>query len=382
MTKAATKIELWPTAQLKPYEKNAKIHPPKQVQALAKIIEKHGFDQAIVVDRDGIIIKGHGRLEAAKHLGLKKVPVVVRDDLTPAQVRAARIADNTIAEMGKWNSDLLASDVREALELFPTEFDPDMLGLKTSFVSSHLRIHGEVEEVETPEPPKVAVTKSGDVWKLGQHTLACGDARKFTLQKPPHVVFTDPPYGVSYVSRWRKDWGEIKNDNLAGDELQEFLRATVKLEGEFIFICCDQKSYSAFEKAYGVPNALCVWDKGSFGLGRGYRRQYELIMFFGALNRTDLSDVWQLNRDPRSDYQHPTQKPVALAAKALTDVEARDVYDPFGGSGSTLLAAEQLGIPCTTVELEPKYCDVIVQRWELLTGLKAERIPSATSSAA
>ena len=241
MPKAATKIELWPTAQLKPYEKNAKIHPPKQVQALAKIIEKHGFDQAIVVDRDGIIIKGHGRLEAAKHLGLKKVPVVVRDDLTPAQVRAARIADNTIAEMGKWDSDLLASDVREALELFPTEFDPD---------------------------------------------------------------------------------------------------------------------------------------------GRGYRRQYELIMFFGALNRTDLSDVWQLNRDPRGDYQHPTQKPVALAAKALTDVEARDVYDPFGGSGSTLLAAEQLGIPCTTVELEPKYCDVIVQRWELLTGLKAERIPSATSSAA
>ncbi len=380
MAKAATKIELWPTAKPVPYEKNARVHSPKQVEALAKVIGEHGFDQPIVVDTHGVVIKGHGRLLAAKHLGLAKVPVITRDDLTPSQVRAARIADNRMGELSTWDDELLALDLRETLELFP-DFDTDLLGLKASFVASHVRMAGEVEEVDTPELPKNPVTRVGDVWTLGQHVLTCGDSTKLKFSKP-HTIFTDPPYGVDYVSRVdekrRKDWGGIANDNLAGEELVKFLRSSVPVkEAEFAFVCCNWRSYFDFETAYGKPTSVCVWDKGSFGLGRGYRTQHEFLMFFGTLNRTDLSDVWQLNRDPRGDYKHPTQKPVALAAKALSDVDAKDVFDPFGGSGSTLLAAEQLDVPCMTIELEPKYCDVIVERWEKLTGSKATRSKSA-----
>lgn len=380
MAKAPTKIELWPVGKPTPYEKNAKIHPTKQVEQLAKVLDRHGFDQPIVVDKHGVVIKGHGRLLAAKHLGLEKVPVVVRDDLSPAQVREARIADNRMAELSSWDDELLGIDMREALELFPDDFDAELLGLKASFVAAHVRLAGEVEEPDTPEPPKNSVTKFGDVWTLGQHVLTCGDSTKLKFSKP-HTIFTDPPYGVNYVSRVeerRKDWGGIANDNLAGEELVKFLRAAVPVaEAQFAFVCCNWRSYFDFETAYGKPNTVCVWDKGSFGLGSGYRTQHEFVMFFGTLKRTDLADVWQLNRDSRGAYQHPTQKPVALAAKALHDVDAKDVFDPFGGSGSTLLAAEQLNIPCMSIELEPKYCDVIVQRWEQLTGGKASRAKSA-----
>ena len=381
---AATKIELRDIGTIKPYEKNAKRHPKEQIEKLAAIIKRHGFDQPIVVDSAGVIIKGHGRLLASKQLGLKKVPVLVRGDLSPAQVREARIADNRVSELGSWDDELLAEDMREALALFADDFDADLLGLKASFVEAHVRITGDIEEVETPDLPKTPVTRVGDVWLMGEHRLVCGDSTDNNIQlcalngNKPELIFTDPPYGVNYVSRVdesrHKDWGGIKNDDLQGEKLIDFLKATVPLDlAPLVYVCCNWRSYFDFELAFGKPKSVCVWDKGSFGLGSGYRTQHEFIMFFGSIKRTDLSDVWQLNRDSRTDYKHPTQKPIALAAKAINDCKAESVFDPFGGSGSTLLAAEQCGAACFTIELEPKYCDVIVQRWETLTGQKAKR---------
>lgn len=371
-TPAARKADTWAIERVKPYEKNARKHPTKQVEHLAKLIREHGFDQPIVVDKHGVIIKGHGRLLAAQHLKLQAVPVIVRDDLTPAQVSAARIADNKVAEMSAWDMPLLIEDVKGAMEL--EGFDMEALGLNVSFVNQHLRLAGEVVEPDTPDLPKTAITKPGDTWYLGRHVLVCGDSTKQKLKKPPHVIFTDPPYGISFESNWASRFDKIHNDDLRGEQLVQFLKASVPLEGvQFAFVCCDQKSYSTFESALGMPKTLVVWDKGRPALGNGYRHQYEFVMFFGTLARMDLSDVWAIDREHAGAYKHPTQKPVALAAKALTDVEAKNVYDPFGGSGSTLLAAEQLEIPCNTVEMEPKYCDVIVERWEQLTGDKATR---------
>lgn len=373
-TPATRKSDTWAIEKVKPYEKNAKKHPSKQVELLAKLISEHGFDQPIVVDKAGVIIKGHGRLLAAQHLKLKAVPVIVRDDLTLAQVRAARIADNKVAEMGAWDMDMLIDDVKDAMEL--EGFDLELLGLNVSFVNQHLRLAGEVQEPDTPDLPKVAITKPGDTIYLGRHVLMCGDATKQKLKKVPHTIFTDPPYGVNWSSR--SDRAEkfdlIANDKLGGKQLVDFVRNCVP-EAQFRFVCCNYRCFTVFEEALGKPQAVIVWDKGSIGLGHSnfYRPQHEWIMFFGPAQKggSARSDLWSLARD--QNYKHPTQKPVALAAKALMDVEAKNVYDPFGGSGSTLLAAEQLEIPCITVELEPKYCDVIVERWETLTGEKAIR---------
>lgn len=390
---ADIEIEQWPVARLKPYAKNAKLHPPEQVAHLARIFARHGFDQPIVVDGKGIIVKGHGRWLAAKEAGMSTVPVVVRD-LTKAQAAEARLADNRVAEFG-WDFDAIVAEVVGNLEagLDPevTGFTLEQLGLEfksgeviqvTEPDTESKPSYTEVVEPETPKPPRKSVTKLGNLWQLGRHRLLCGDstdekARTAFLREKPDTIFTDPPYGVNYVSRvdeeQRKDWGGIANDDLQGEELVAFLRKAVPLDlATFAFVCCNWKCAIDFERALGKPKAVCVWDKGSFGLGRGYRSQHEFVFFYGTLNRTDLSDVWPFKRDARSDYQHPTQKPVALVAKALQDVKAQRVFDPFGGSGSTLLAAEQLGAICYTIELEPKYCDVIIERWQNLTGDKAQ----------
>lgn len=361
---------------IKPYNLNPKKHPRHQIEKLGEIIKKHGFDVPIVVDSSGTIIKGHARHAAAIHAGLKNVPVIVRNDLTKAQIREARIADNKIAELGEWDVELLEKDMQSAIDEFGDEFDTEILALDSDEPQKSVE---DIVEPETPEPPTDPVAKPGDVWLLGSHRLVCGDS---TIVRPtfkPHAIFTDPPYGVNYVSRVdenrRKNWGGIKNDDLVGSELVSFLRDSVDVAScEYAFVCCDWHCFSDFETAYGKPKSVIVWDKGSIGLGKGYRRQHEFILFFGTLNRTDLSDVWKMARDSTTEYKHPTQKPVALAAKALIDVSAKSVYDPFGGSGCTLLAAEQVGIKCETTEMEPKYCDVIIERWQNMTGKKAKRV--------
>jgi DNA modification methylase len=235
-----------------------------------------------------------------------------------------------------------------------------------------------VQDVEHVEPPAEPTSVRGATYKLGRHTLHCGDSTQHPAKHLSYdVVFTDPPYGVNYrarsTSEKKNQYGQIKNDGITGELLQDVVRKAIP-DAPYKFICCDWKAFSDFEKALGRPQSVCVWDKGHFGFGKGYRRQHEFIMFYGEHNRSDLSDMWPFKR--ASNYEHPTQKPVPLIAKALADVAAAGakVYDCFGGSGSTLLAAEQLGMVATLVEYEPKYCDVIISRYERLTGEKAVKL--------
>ena len=247
---------------------------------------------------------------------------------------------------------------------------------------------------ETPEPPTEGSewVKDGDLFVCGKHRVLCGESDVMANRQrlldgaEVDVVFTDPPYGIEY--RCRSDAKNrmvqglrIPNDGAVDtDQTKAALRQLVAMavpDAKFRYICCRWSSLAIFMESLGKPKTVIVWDKGSVGFGRGYRPQHEWIMFFGVLNRADLSNVWKVARDPRGEYRHPTQKPVELALRALTDCGARRVYDPFGGSGSTLIAAEQLGVQCFTMEKTPRWTQVIVERWQEFTGKKADVRPSA-----
>ena len=407
---AATKIELREIGTIKPYEKNAKRHPKEQIEKLAAIIKRHGFDQPIVVDSAGVIIKGHGRLLASKQLGLKKVPVLVRSDLSPAQVREARIADNRVSELGSWDDELLAEDMREALALFADDFDADLLGLKASFVEAHVRMHGEIEEDEIPEPPKNPITKKGDLWLLGEHRLLCGDstdvkniAYLFDGVQKAALCQTDPPYGVNFLKNKRGMRGsgfettahsDIVSDDLDGPALQSFLEAVIKNAVPYLenhaawYLWHPMLTQGTFFAAAAAADILIhrqiIWVKPQMILTRSgqYHWRHELCFYgwrrgfpanwYGSKAQTS---VWELGRDS-GVAEHPTQKPVALFKPAFENhTRVGDVaFEPFAGSGSQLICAEQLERRVVALELEPKYCDVIVQRWETLTGQKADRV--------
>jgi hypothetical protein len=360
---------------------------------LAKSLADFGDLSGIVWNaKTGRLVCGHQRVEQLRKLGgvyhdgaiivgdgkRFQVRVVDWDEVTE---KAANITANNKHLAGEYTSDLqgLLDEVKLAIG------DDDFTDLRLDALISAMPVadplESESDDEDDYELPEEPVTKFGDVWTLGGSTLICGDSAQH-LRRGASVdcVFTDPPYGVNYTSRVdkerRKDWGPIRNDGLGGDSLRVFLKSTVPL-AKFTYICCDYHTFMDFEATFGKPKSCIVWNKGSIGLGWGYRRQHEFILFYGAFSKTDgssaraMSDVWDFARD--SNYKHPTQKPTALAMKALIDCDATSVYDPFIGSGTTLLAAEKLGIPCTGIEIEPKYCDVVVQRWEELTGGSAVR---------
>lgn len=373
--------EMVAIARLTPYARNPRKNA-KAVHQVADSLRAFGFRQPIVVDKDFVVVVGHTRLLAAKEIGLTEVPVHVAHDLTPSQARAYRIADNRAAEASTWDDTLLVlelSDLRR--ESDDTLQLSGFNGVDLARLELDAPRAGETDADDAPAVPDEPETQPGDLWVLGAHRLVCGDATDAAVRRlaldgaTPDVVFTDPPYGVEYTSRVDKDrrkaWGAIQNDHLGPAELAALVTAAVP-PSRCQYVCASWECVGAFQAALGEPKAVCVWVKSHFGLGKGYRRQHELVLFYGTLNRTDLSDVWRFER--AEAYQHPTQKPVALVAKALADSDATNVFDPFCGSGSTLIAAEQLGRPCRAIELEPKYVDVAVERWQRFTSRRAERI--------
>jgi DNA modification methylase len=252
---------------------------------------------------------------------------------------------------------------------------------------SSVPAQGKTDPDAAPESPDEPLTRRGDLIVLGEHRLLCGDSTlvadvELALDGcRPAMVFTDPPYGVDYQSRVdegiRKNWGSIANDDLRGEALRRLLALSVlKLEPRYVCACWD--TFVDFHAALGAPRSVIVWDKEVFGLGKGYRRQHELVLFYGSLSSTTESDVWRIGREGGfgGSYVHPTQKPVALVERALKNSSALGdvIYDPFCGSGTTLIACERLGRRCVGLELEPRYCDVIAKRWEDFTGKRAERL--------
>jgi len=397
----ADKLEHWPIERLLPYIRNARTHSDAQIAQIAASIAEFGFTSPILAGGDGIIIAGHGRLAASRKLGLATVPVVVLDHLTPTQRRALVIADNRIAENAGWDEELLRVELAELqdanFDLALTGFDADeLLELMAGEEVTH---EGQSDEDEAPEVPLTPVSKPGDVWLMGKHRLLCGDstdAASFTLLMAggqAHMVFTDPPYNVDYANsakdKLRGKDRPILNDNLGAgfyDFLLAALTPTVAHCKGGIYVAMSSSELDALQAAFraagGKWSTFIIWAKHTFTLGRSdYQRQYEPILYGwpeGAERHwcgdRNQSDVWNIKKPHKNDL-HPTMKPVELVERAMrnSSLPGDVVLDPFGGSGTTLIAAEKSGRQARLIELDPKYVDVIVRRWQEYAGAQASR---------
>ena len=394
------KFEHWPTSRLLPYARNPRKND-HVVDQMAAAITEFGFRIPIIAKSTGEVVDGHLRLKAALRLGLETVPVILADDLTPAQIKAFRILANRSATWADWDEDLLRLELEELklddFDLALTGFDADEL--LEIMAGEETTTEGNTDEDAAPEVPVTPVSKSGDVWIMGQHRLLCGDstdaASYDTLLGTERVamIFQDPPYNVDYANtakdKQRGTNRPILNDNL-GDGFQDFLLAAFKPAlarcNGAVYVAMSSSELdtlqSAFRAAGGKWSTFIIWAKNTFTLGRSdYQRQYEPILYGWPEGATrhwcgdrDQGDVWHFNK-PRVNDLHPTMKPVELVERAIRNSSRPGdvVLDPFGGSGTTLIAAEKSGRQARLIELDPKYVDVIVRRWQEYAGAQAVR---------
>lgn len=392
-----------------PYEKNSRVHPEGQLKQIMGSIAQYGFLVPVLVDENKMILAGHGRVEAAKRLGFKEVPCIESKHLSADQKRAFIIADNKIAENAEWDQELLALELSDLESL---DFDLSEIGFDDKELKKLLYEGNEdpeegsskKDENAAPDLDKEPVSKLGDIWILGQHRLMCGDStdeKQVALLMdgaPANMIFTDPPYGMSYgggrePGAKRKDkkvkaHGMIKGDDLRGDELVAMIRDALKagllssLETASAYVCFPWRTYSEFLLACNEiglePDNCLVWVKNNIGLGnKKYRPQHEFIFFFERdgewQGNKAQSDIWDFRREATGTYVHPTQKPVKLVEKAVINSSKKGdiVLDLFGGSGTTLIACEKRNRTARLMELDPKYCDVILRRWQEYTGGQA-----------
>ncbi len=390
----ARRIEIWPVERLIPYARNARTHSDAQVAQIAASIAEFGFLNPILVDSRAGIIAGHGRLLAARKLAFVEVPVVVLDHLNETQRRAYIIADNKLAMNAGWDEQMLRVEL-EALK--ESAFDLDLVGftddeLEEILAGPEETRTGLTDEDAVPEEPTEAIIQPGDMWILGQHRLLCGDATQMdSLERVlagglADMAFTDPPYNVDYEGKTAQKL-KIGNDALGGkfyDFLREASANMLAVTKGAIYMCMSSSElhtlFRAFTDAGGHWSTFVIWAKHHFTLGRAdYQRQYEPILYGwrkGAdhfwCGARDQGDVWFIKR-PAANRDHPTSKPVELVERAIrNNSKSRDtIFDPFAGSGTTVIACEKTGRQARVIELEPKYCDVIVRRWQEFTGGQA-----------
>lgn len=395
------KIEQWPTAKLLPYARNARTHSEEQVAQIAASIAEFGFTNPILAGSDGVIVAGHGRLAAAQKLRLEVVPVVVLDHLSPTQRRALVIADNRIAENAGWDDAMLRIEIAalqdDDFDLSLTGFDADALA--ELMAGDESDGEGQSDDDAVPEVAETPISRPGDVWLLSGHRLLCGDStlaesyERLLDGAQVDMVFTDPPYNVNYANsakdKMRGKDRAILNDNL-GDGFYDFLLAALTPTiascrgGVYVAMSSSELDVlqAAFRAAGGRWSTFIIWAKNTFTLGRAdYQRQYEPILYGwreGAQRHwcgdRDQGDVWNIKKPQKNDL-HPTMKPVELVERAIRNSSrpGNVVLDPFGGSGTTLIAAEKSGRLARLIELDPKYVDVIVRRWQDWTGKQASR---------
>jgi DNA modification methylase len=383
-----------------PYARNARTHSDSQVAQIAASIAEFGFTNPILTDGEKGVIAGHGRLAAARKLALTEVPVIELAHLTPTQKKAYILADNRIAENAGWDEELLKL---ELAELQDADFNLDLMGFGDEeldrLLDGNVDQAGLTEDDAVPEAPAEPVSRTGDLWILGQHRLLCGDStvlsdvERLMDGQLADMAFTDPPYNVDYGNsakdKMRGKDRRILNDAL-GDGFYQFLHDAclnlLLLTKGACYVCMSSSELHTLQKAWldagGKWSTFVIWAKNTFTLGRAdYQRQYEPILYgwkqgsnhFWCGDRNQ-SDIWNYNK-PRVNDLHPTMKPVDLVERALQNSsKSRDiVLDLFGGSGTTLIACEKNNRQARLIELDPKFVDVIVKRWEEYTGKKAVR---------
>lgn len=379
--------------KVKPYDKNPRKNKAA-VDYVANSIKEFGFQQPIVVDKDMVVIAGHTRLKAAKKLKLKEVPVVIADNLTEEQVKAYRLADNKTAEKAEWDFDLLTDELLSLQEL---DFDMEQFGFDFDFSEDEEAVEDDNWEADVPEEP---ISKRGDIWVLGRHRLMCGDstdAADVALLMDGNkadMLLTDPPYNVDYTGKASElETRKIENDKMEDSAFQDFLTSAfsnaaenMKAGGVFYIWHADSEGLNfrvACEKAGFQVRQCLIWNKNAMVMGRqDYQWKHEPCLYGW---KDGASHLWASDRKqttvlefekPQKNNLHPTMKPIKLFDYQIKNNTKGDdiVLDLFGGSGTTIMAAEQNGRRGFVMEYDPKFVDVIVDRWEQFTGMKAKKI--------
>jgi DNA modification methylase len=407
------------TESLRPYGRNARTHSRKQIQQIARSIERFGFTNPVLVSDDGEILAGHGRVAAAKFLGLKSVPTIALSHLSATERRAYVLADNKLALNAGWDRETLAIELQALIDL---DFDVEITGFSATEIDLTLdearesaTAGDDAPEDQIPPPATTAITKRGDLWLLGRHRLICGDARRepdygaILEGEVADLIFTDPPYNVP-IDGHVCGLGRIRHREFAmgvGEmpeaAFSDFLATTLSAaasvcrDGAIAFVCMDWRHMgellAAGKRAFSGLKNLCIWNKTNGGMGTFYRSKHELVFVFKVregshINNFGLGETGRY-RTNVWDYagissvsatrgeelaMHPTVKPVVLVADAIRDCSKRGdiVLDAFGGSGTTLIAAEKTGRRARLIEYDPLYCDTIIRRFESFTGKRAK----------
>ena len=403
-------LEIAETAieKIKPYKNNARTHSKHQITQIADSIQNFGFTNPVLIDGDNNIIAGHGRIEGAKQMGLKHVPTIRLDYLTEAQKKAYIIADNKLAENAGWDMELLQSEL-DLITSLDTDFDLTITGFEIGEIDMMLQDEAAQNlDPDIPETPKTPISQIGDLWHLGEHRLLCGDStseesyKALMNDKKARVVFIDPPYNVPInghvCGKGQKKHDEFKmaSGEMSSAEFTVFLNSALQnlckhsIDGSLHYICMDWRHMGELLDAgsvYDELKNLCVWNKTNGGMGSLYRSKHELVFVYKNGTKPHINNI-ELGKNGRYrtnvwDYagvntfqnnsdldMHPTVKPVQMIKDTILDCSKRGdiVLDVFGGSGSTLLAAEQCSRRAYLMEIDPKYVDVIIKRYQNTTG--------------
>jgi site-specific DNA-methyltransferase (adenine-specific) len=385
------KIERLALAKLRHDDQNARTHDQANLKAIAGSLEQFGQRKPIVITQDNKVVAGNGTLTAAKLIGWTEIDCArVPADWSADQIKAYALADNRTAELAQWDEQGMAAQL---LDLQEAGFDIESFGFE--LVNPPV----DLDSIEEDEIPEDAPTRTalGDIWKLGRHRLMCGsstnldDMAKLMQGDKADIVFTDPPYGVAYTGGIQFKDGVVQKNNreMIQNDDTDIYESVMEMLGLYANGPCyiwfaDKEAEGIYKAAnkFGDVHAVIIWVKnGGYGaLSANYKAKHEPCLYWkpkgktlNFIGSTTETTVWEINKDGKNKL-HPTQKPVMLAAKALGNHSGRIVFDGFGGSGATLIAAEQAEKDCYMMELDPKYCDVIIQRWENLTGQKAELV--------
>ena len=409
-------VEFRSVDQIAGNKRNARTHSKQQIAQIAASISEFGFTNPILVDADDKIVAGHGRYEASKLLNLARVPTIRLDHLSPEQIRAYMIADNRLAQLAGWDEDILKLEFTD-LENLDLDFDLEITGFDHADIDILIgpdSMAADDPADQVPPPTGLAVTQPRDVWQIGEHLLVCGDAKDNNAyagllgDQKAQMIFTDPPYNVpiaGHVSglgkHTHREFAEASGE-MSPEEFTDFLTQITRQlanwseDGSMHFICMDWKHMgellAAGSVSYTSFNNLCVWAKTNGGMGSLYRSRHELVFLFKNGNKPHINNVelgkhgryrtniWEYaganafgsSRDDDLSM-HPTVKPTAMIADAIRDCSHRHhiILDPFGGSGSTMVAAERTNRKARLIELDPHYCDTIIKRMEKVYGLKA-----------